>query len=60
MTFAAMSNLVRAGLAWHPAIGAPAEGLYFVSATYPLKEAPEAFQAYEANPGGVLRIVISN
>jgi len=31
-----------------------------VSATYPLKEAPEAFQAYEANPGGVLRIVISN
>jgi len=32
----------------------------FVSATYPLKEAPEAFQAYEANPGGVLRIVISN
>lgn len=32
----------------------------FVSATYPLKEAPEAFRQYESNPGGVLRIVISN
>lgn len=32
----------------------------FVSATYPLEHAPEAFQEYEAHPGSVLRIVISS
>ena len=32
----------------------------FVSATYPLDQAPEAFREYEANPGGVLRIVITS
>ena len=32
----------------------------FVSATYPLDDAPEAFKEYEANPGRVLRIVISS
>jgi 2-desacetyl-2-hydroxyethyl bacteriochlorophyllide A dehydrogenase len=30
----------------------------FVSATYPLRQAAEAFKAYESNPGGVLRIVL--
>ena len=32
----------------------------FVSATYPLEHAREAFQEYEAHPGRVLRIVISS
>ena len=32
----------------------------FVSATYPLEHAPEAFKEYESNPGRVLRIVISS
>jgi len=32
----------------------------FVSATYPLDRAPEAFEDYEANPGKVLRIVITS
>ena len=32
----------------------------FVSATYPLDRAPEAFEQYESNPGRVLRIVISS
>jgi 2-desacetyl-2-hydroxyethyl bacteriochlorophyllide A dehydrogenase len=32
----------------------------FVSATYPLHAAPEAFREYEAHPGRVLRIVISS
>ena len=32
----------------------------FVSATYPLEHAREAFQEYEAHPGSVLRIVISS
>jgi threonine dehydrogenase-like Zn-dependent dehydrogenase len=32
----------------------------FVSATYPLEHAPEAFEEYEANPGKVLRIVITS
>jgi 2-desacetyl-2-hydroxyethyl bacteriochlorophyllide A dehydrogenase len=32
----------------------------FVSATYPLEHAPEAFQEYEAHPGSVLRIVITS
>ena len=32
----------------------------FVSATYPLEHAPEAFREYESNPGRVLRIVISS
>jgi 2-desacetyl-2-hydroxyethyl bacteriochlorophyllide A dehydrogenase len=32
----------------------------FVSATYPLDHAPEAFAEYEANPGKVLRIVITS
>lgn len=32
----------------------------FVSATYPLEHAPEAFREYEAHPGSVLRIVISS
>ena len=32
----------------------------FVSATYPLEHAAEAFQEYEAHPGSVLRIVISS
>lgn len=32
----------------------------FVSATFPLEHAPEAFQEYEAHPGRVLRIVISS
>ena len=32
----------------------------FVSATYPLDQAPEAFREYEAHPGRVLRIVISS
>jgi len=32
----------------------------FVSATYPLEHAPEAFKEYEANPGSVLRIVIAS
>jgi 2-desacetyl-2-hydroxyethyl bacteriochlorophyllide A dehydrogenase len=32
----------------------------FVSATYPLDHAPEAFREYEAHPGRVLRIVISS
>ncbi len=32
---------------------------HFVSATYPLDEAPEAFREYEAHPGKVLRIVIA-
>jgi threonine dehydrogenase-like Zn-dependent dehydrogenase len=30
----------------------------FVSATYPLEHAAEAFEEYERNPGRVLRIVI--
>ena len=32
----------------------------FVSATFPLERAPEAFREYEAHPGRVLRIVISS
>ena len=32
----------------------------FVSATYPLQDAPEAFREYEGNPGSVLRIVIES
>jgi 2-desacetyl-2-hydroxyethyl bacteriochlorophyllide A dehydrogenase len=32
----------------------------FVSARYPLHRAPEAFKEYEANPGQVLRIVITS
>ena len=32
----------------------------FVSATYPLRHAAEAFAEYEANPGRVLRIVIDS
>jgi L-iditol 2-dehydrogenase len=32
----------------------------FVSATYPLDHAPEAFKEYEAHPGKVLRIVITS
>ncbi|HYC46301.1 MAG TPA: alcohol dehydrogenase catalytic domain-containing protein [Burkholderiales bacterium] len=32
----------------------------FVSATYPLDRAPEAFQDYEARPNDVLRIVIAS
>jgi threonine dehydrogenase-like Zn-dependent dehydrogenase len=32
----------------------------FVSATYSLEDAPEAFKEYEGNPGGVLRIVIAS
>ena len=32
----------------------------FVSSTYPLEQAPEAFEEYEANPGRVLRIVIAS
>ena len=32
----------------------------FVSSTYPLEATPEAFEEYEANPGRVLRIVISS
>lgn len=32
----------------------------FVSTTYPLDKAPEAFAEYERNPGGYLRIVIDS
>lgn len=32
----------------------------FVSTTYPLEKAPEAFEEYERNPGGYLRIVIDS
>ena len=32
----------------------------FVSLTYPLEHTPDAFREYEANPGRVLRIVISS
>jgi threonine dehydrogenase-like Zn-dependent dehydrogenase len=32
----------------------------FVSARFPLEHAPEAFEEYEANPGRVLRIVITS
>jgi 2-desacetyl-2-hydroxyethyl bacteriochlorophyllide A dehydrogenase len=32
----------------------------FVSATYPLNRAPDAFEEYERNPGKVLRIVIDS
>ena len=32
----------------------------FVSATYPLEAAPEAFKEYEARPGNVLRIVLES
>ena len=32
----------------------------FVSGTYPLEQAPEAFREYEAHPGRVLRLVIEN
>jgi threonine dehydrogenase-like Zn-dependent dehydrogenase len=32
----------------------------FVSATYPLRAAPEAFKAYEDNPSNFLRIVIDS
>lgn len=32
----------------------------FVSATYPLEHASDAFRAYESNPGRVLRIVIES
>jgi 2-desacetyl-2-hydroxyethyl bacteriochlorophyllide A dehydrogenase len=32
----------------------------FVSATFPLQQAPEAFREYEAHPGRVLRIVITS
>lgn len=32
----------------------------FVSATYPLDRTPAAFEEYERNPGGVLRIVIDS
>ena len=33
---------------------------HFVSATYALDDAPEAFREYESNPGRVLRIVIAS
>jgi L-iditol 2-dehydrogenase len=32
----------------------------FVSASYPLSRAPDAFEEYERNPGKVLRIVIDS
>jgi 2-desacetyl-2-hydroxyethyl bacteriochlorophyllide A dehydrogenase len=32
----------------------------FISATYPLDSAAEAFEEYERNPGGILRIVIDS
>ncbi|RPI48589.1 MAG: hypothetical protein EHM59_00960 [Betaproteobacteria bacterium] len=47
-----------------PSIAAVASGEVdvagFVSATYPLARAAEAFEAYERNPGSVLRIVIDS
>jgi 2-desacetyl-2-hydroxyethyl bacteriochlorophyllide A dehydrogenase len=47
-----------------PSIALAASGkidvLEFVSATYPLERAPQAFEEYERNPGGVLRIVIAS
>jgi threonine dehydrogenase-like Zn-dependent dehydrogenase len=32
----------------------------FVSGTYTLEDAPEAFKEYEAHPGNVLRLVIAS
>ena len=54
--------LTRADM--EPSIAAVASGQIdvagFVSATYPLTRAAEAFEAYEGDPGGVLRIVIDS
>jgi len=32
----------------------------FITATYPLNRAAEAFEEYERNPGRILRIVIDS